>query len=282
MKINSSRCGPFMAVVLVPAVVILGVLWSGCGGSDPPGSTSPTASASSGSTTSGVTATSAGSSAVPRAVTSAPTAIAETASTATAKTTTTLGPTTATAGATTTTAKTTTTARPTTTTARPTTTTAAATTTTKGEVLLRVTGPSGTRELSMADLKAMSSTEGWGGWKNQFGNITAPMLWRGVSVRALMDLAGGGGSVVVVASDGYEQAFSSDDLAGGVTMYHPKTGEEISSITGSLRTIIAYAEGGNAIGTGQGPLRIAFVSPEKEQVTDGTLWAKWVVKINVN
>ena len=105
----------------------------------------------------------------------------------------------------------------------------------------------------MADLKAMSSTEGWGGWKNQFGNITAPTLWRGVSVSALMDLVGGGGSAIVVASDGYEQTFSSGELDGGVTMYDPATGGEISSNSGGLRAIVAYSEGGKAIGSGQGP-----------------------------
>ncbi len=52
--------------------------------------------------------------------------------------------------------------------------------------------PSGTKELSMADLKAMKATSGYGGWKNQLGNITGPTSWKGVSLRSLADLVGGG------------------------------------------------------------------------------------------
>jgi hypothetical protein len=134
----------------------------------------------------------------------------------------------------------------------------------------------------MAELKGMSSVEGWGGWKNQLGNITAPTLWKGVTVAALAQLVGGGGGVVIVASDGYEQPFTAAELAGGVAMYHPSTGSQISTIEGSLKVIVAYSQSGAPIGADYGPLRIAFVSPENEQVTDGSSWVKWVVELRMN
>ena len=134
----------------------------------------------------------------------------------------------------------------------------------------------------MAELKAMPYVEGWGGWKNQLGNITAPTFWRGVSVTALTELAGGGSSIVAVASDGYEQPFSAGELGGAIAMYDPVTGDTVSTIGGNLLAILAYAENGAAIGSGQGPLRIAFVSPGKDQVTDGGKWVKWVVELRVN
>jgi len=190
--------------------------------------------------------------------------------------------TTASSSITTTTIATTTTAKATATTAKPTTTTAEPTTTTaKFPVVLTVSGASGTVELSMADLKAMPATSGYGGWKNQLGNITAPVSWKGVSVTRLMDLVGGGGSIRVVASDGYEQSLSGGVLSGETSMYDPATGEAISGISGSLRAIVAYAKGGSAIGSGEGPLRIAFVSPEKDQVTDSDMWVKSVISIEV-
>ena len=65
-------------------------------------------------------------------------------------------------------------------------------------------------------------------------------------------------------------------------MYDPATGDTVSSISGSLSIIVAYSEDGAAIGPSQGPIRIALVSPQKDQVTDGTNWVKWVVKIKVN
>ncbi len=90
-------------------------------------------------------------------------------------------------------------------------------------------------------------------------------------------LVGGGSSVLVVASDGYEPHSRAESSSGEINMYDPATGEPITSISGSLRVIVAYAKGGSAIGSGEGPLRIAFVSPEKDQVTDSDKWVKHVV-----
>jgi hypothetical protein len=263
-----------VSVVAVLGAIVLGVLVGGCGGADSPSSTaSPVVSST---TTIRATVTSRRPPPRPPASESGTTVVDGASTTASGNTGTTTPVATTTHGATATTS------RATATTARATSTTEATATTVKADVVLRVTGPSGAKELSMADLKAMPSVEGWGGWKNQLGNITAPTLWRGVSVRALMDLVGGGGSIVVVASDGYEQAFSSGEVDGAIAMYDPATGDTITSISGGLSTIVAYSEGGKAIGSSQGPIRIAFVSPEKDQVTDGTNWVKWVVKINVN
>jgi DMSO/TMAO reductase YedYZ molybdopterin-dependent catalytic subunit len=255
-------------IPIVFALLVIGTLLGGCGGDKTSTSTSAPAVASSGTTAASAESSTASSSGVTTTVGAATTA----------------GVTTTTAAVTTTSAvSTTATAQSTTTTAKATTTTAKSTTTTaRAKVALTVSGPSGTEELSMADLKAMPATSGWGGWKNQLGNITAPMSWTGVSVRALIDLVGGSGSVTVVASDGYEQAFSGGELSGSLAMYDPATGEAVTGISGSLRAILAYAKGGSAIGSSDGPLRIAFVSPEKDQVTDGSSWVKLVVKLKVN
>ncbi len=147
--------------------------------------------------------------------------------------------------------------------------------------ILSITGPSGTVELSMGELKAMPATEGYGGWKNKVGNITDPMPWKGVSVQTLMDLVGGGSSITVVASDGYQETLSASELSGGVTMYNPATKEAITSISGTLSVIVAYSQNGAAIGSSEGPLRIAFVSLGQDQVTDGSNWEKLVVGIKV-
>jgi hypothetical protein len=133
----------------------------------------------------------------------------------------------------------------------------------------------------MAQLKAMSAFSGYGGWKNKLGNITGPLAWKGVLVRSLMDLVGGGSSATVKASDGYESELSADELSGGVTMYDPATGDAIDSISGSLRVIVAYSQNGAAIGSSEGPLRIAFVSSAKDQVSDGSSWVKLVTSITV-
>ena len=271
---------PFLSAVLMLVVVLA---LGGCGGGGETDSTAPTTA----TTVSGPSTTEA---ALPSSSTSAATGPSDSViTTANTETTTTAAPggSTTTAGdspatTTPTTIATTTTAKPTTTTAKPTTTTAKPTTTTapKAPTALTVKGPSGTKELSMADLKAMSATSGYGGWKNQLGNITGPVSYKGVSLRSLMKLVGGSGSVTVVASDGYTQSMSSSQVGGSVNTYDPTTGEPISGV--SVTAIVAYQKGGSNIGSGEGPLRIGFVSSGSNQVTDSDLWVKWVVELRFN
>jgi hypothetical protein len=148
-------------------------------------------------------------------------------------------------------------------------------------VALKVSGPSGVKELSLSDLKGMAATSGFGGWKNDLSNITGPVSWTGVSLKSLMQLVGGGDSVTIVASDGYSQTLSSEEVSGQVAMYDPASGETVSSIDGSLKAIVAYAKGGAALGSSEGPLRLAFVSPAKDQVTPSKLWVRLVVELRV-
>jgi hypothetical protein len=255
-------------LLLLPALLLISIVFfaAACGGEK--ASTDTTGSVITGLTGAGdSTATSGQASST---TTSAMvTTSSVTASTSSSSTTTTAAPTTTTAKSTTTTVK------ATSTTAKPTTTTGG------GAVALTLLGPAGTKQLSMADLKALPATSGYGGWKNKTGNITAPVSWKGVSIVSLIELAGGGSSVKVTASDGYVQPLSAGELGGGVTMYDPATGEAIASISGSLRVILAYSKDGSSLGGDEGPLRIAFVSPEKDQVTDGSNWVRMVVKIEV-
>ncbi len=272
-KQKGSRPARCWALGLVLAgltlVLSLGMLTAGCGGGDTPASTSSTAVSSSQT--------------VQTSVDSSTAAVTEPTSTTKAQTSTTAPVTTTTARATTTTTTTkptTTTAKATTTTKKTTTTVKPTTTTVKANPILTLIGPSGTKKLSMADLKAMSATSGYGGWKNQLGNITGPNSYKGVRITSLMELVGGGDSVTVTASDGYEQTLSASELAGDTTLYDPTTGEQITG--GSVKTILAYSKGGSAIGSGDGPLRVAFVSSGKDQVTDSAMWVKMVIKIKVN
>ena len=95
-----------------------------------------------------------------------------------------------------------------------------------GEILTLV-GPAGTQELTMAELKALAATEGYGGWKNKVGNITGPMQYKGVSLATLMALAGGGTKVIATACDGYKITYENGKLEGELLMYDPTTGETI-------------------------------------------------------
>ena len=86
--------------------------------------------------------------------------------------------------------------------------------------------------------------------------------------------------MTVIASDGYSVTLSADQAGGAVTTYDPTTGEAVDGI--SVKAIVAYAKGGGAVGPGEGPLRIAFVSSESNQVTDSDMWVKYVVELQFN
>jgi hypothetical protein len=147
--------------------------------------------------------------------------------------------------------------------------------------VLKITGSTGTVELSMAELKAMTATEGYGGFKNKVGNITAPKLYKGVAIKDLMALVGGGTTVKVVATDGYESDFTADEVNGIVTMYNPATGEPITTIVGTVTMILYYSVDGQALPSGDGALRVGLVSQTADQVTDSKKWAGQVASITV-
>jgi hypothetical protein len=150
---------------------------------------------------------------------------------------------------------------------------------------LRVTGPSGTELFTMSEVQALESAQGFGGTKNKVGTIVGPNLYQGVAVLDLLGVVGGipaGSGLKVVASDGYVASFNYEQVHdGGFAMFDPATGDPTTTITGALQMIVAYAKDGSPIAAGDGPLRIAIVSPEADQVTGSGSWAKMVARLEV-
>ncbi|NLV71064.1 MAG: S-layer homology domain-containing protein [Actinobacteria bacterium] len=143
-----------------------------------------------------------------------------------------------------------------------------------GKILKLGTAADGTlMELSMAELKAMEATEGYGGYKNKLGNISGPDLYQGVAIQDLMALVGEGAAVQAIAADGYESKFSADDVNGKVPVYDPESGEEIADYAGSVTMILTYSRNGLPLYSDEGALRVAFVSEEPDQVSDSKKWA---------
>lgn len=147
--------------------------------------------------------------------------------------------------------------------------------------ILKITGPSGTVELSMAELKAMDATEGYGGWKNKLGNVTGPSLYKGVAINHLMELVGGGATVSVIATDGYVSKYTADEVNGTFAVFDPATVEEITDYAGALTMIIAYSVDNAAFPSSSGALRVAVVSADEDQITDSKKWASQVAEIVV-
>lgn len=153
------------------------------------------------------------------------------------------------------------------------------------EAALEVVGVSGTKSYTLDEIKKLPSTEGYGGMKSSTGRITPPVKVKGVKLQDLFAEVGGLPSdmaVGIVAKDGYEMTVSVEMLdAGDFITYDMVTGDE-KKVDESLIMMVAYEYDGRPFDPeSDGPLRLAIVSPEMNQVTDGHWWVKWVTRLYV-
>jgi len=150
---------------------------------------------------------------------------------------------------------------------------------------LEVTGPGGACAFSLAQLKKLPVTEGFGGVKSSTGKITLPGSWKGVALRDLVAAADGYDAtknLAVIAKDGYRLTFSYDQVMNGAfTAYDPGTGDTLAAHE-PLLAIIAYEHESRPLTVAEdGPLRVMVVSAAGSQVTDGHWSIKWVTKLAV-
>ena len=153
------------------------------------------------------------------------------------------------------------------------------------EAALEVIGPDGTRQYTLDELKDLPVTEGYWGMKSSTGRITPPVLTKGVALEELFKDVGGlpaDAGVGISAKDGYEMTVSvAQAKAGDFITYDMVTGEE-KKVDGPLTVIAAYEYDGTAFDPQMdGPLRLAIVSPEMNQVTDGHWSVKWLSRLQV-
>ncbi len=151
--------------------------------------------------------------------------------------------------------------------------------------VLQIVGPSGSKSLSLEDLKKLEVIQGEAGFKSSTGKITPPLPHRGVSLKTLAELLGPldpGMGVNAVAKDGYAITFSYDQLTNGTfTAYDPATGEELKS-PGNLTAMLAFERDGQPLPEeSDGTLRVVIISPKRDQVTDGHWSVKWVTELDV-
>jgi hypothetical protein len=151
--------------------------------------------------------------------------------------------------------------------------------------VLEIVGLTETKSLTMDELKALPVTEGYAGIKSSTGKITPPVMVKGVALKDLAEFIGGMDETAgfnVVAEDGYSITYSFDQLQNGAFIaYDPATGAELKNPV-ELTAILAYEVDGKPLDPKQdGTLRLAIVSAELTQVTDGHWAVKWVNKLEV-
>jgi DMSO/TMAO reductase YedYZ molybdopterin-dependent catalytic subunit len=150
---------------------------------------------------------------------------------------------------------------------------------------LCVTGPSGTKSFTVADLQAMKVVTGYGGYTcPPTPGVTGPDQYTGVDLSTLLATVGGltDKSVVsVAASDDYVMTYTADQIQNGsYATYDPASGKE-TKVEELPQTIVAYTRDGSPVGKDEGPVRLAFLTSQPNQVVEGFLWVKWVTRIQV-
>ncbi len=150
---------------------------------------------------------------------------------------------------------------------------------------LELAGPSGTRALTLAQIRKLPATAGLAGVKSSTGKVSLPARYKGVALRDLVAAVGGCDTtknLAVTARDGYSITFSHDQVMNGAfTVYDPGTGDTLASRE-PLTAIIAYEHEGRPLDvTEDGPLRVVVVSTTGRQVTDGHWSIKWATKLTV-
>ncbi len=151
--------------------------------------------------------------------------------------------------------------------------------------VLEIVGLTETKSLTLDEVKALPVTEGYAGIKSSTGKITPPVPFKGVALKDLAEFIGGMDETAgfnVVAEDGYSITYSYDQLNNGSFIaYDPATGDELKNPV-ELTAILAYEVDGKELDPKQdGTLRLAIVSAELNQVTDGHWSVKWVNKLEV-
>lgn len=153
--------------------------------------------------------------------------------------------------------------------------------TTAGVTVLTVTGPSGTRSYTMAELQGMASASGyWGAHKGE--PPYAVDLYTGVPVLALLEEVGGLGSraLKVNTSDNFPCVWEAERFAqarnGSYQVWDRFTGAES---TAGVQVIMAYSKNGSPLDSSEGPLRFVPVTASDGLVTEGKYSPYWVVSL---
>jgi DMSO/TMAO reductase YedYZ molybdopterin-dependent catalytic subunit len=169
--------------------------------------------------------------------------------------------------------------------ATPTPTAAPPTATVAAGARLELTGPTASKTLTLAAIKALPAVEGWAGIKSSTGKITAPAKYKGVSLATLAQQIGGLGAnqgLQLTAKDGYAMTMSTDQaLNGNFIAYDPGTGDETKN-GGKLTAILAYEVDGKPLPEdSDGTFRLMVISDKNLQVVDGHWSVKWITRVDI-
>jgi hypothetical protein len=151
---------------------------------------------------------------------------------------------------------------------------------------LTLVGADGTEKiLSVSEIAALPSVSGHGYAVSTVGIKYGPYEITGVPLIELLNQVGGvheGQTVHVSAADGYLWVFSYEQLLGEDLLCLDANLKEMKT-PAKMTPILMYAADGKPYPYDDGgPLRMATMTAEPDVITEGSLWVKWVDRIEVH
>ncbi len=141
------------------------------------------------------------------------------------------------------------------------------------------------KNMTVAEIAALPAVSGNGYAVSTVGIKYGPYKVTGVSLIDLLQEVGGVSAdqtVHVYAADGYLWVFSYDQLLGENLLCLDKNLKELK-IPVTMTPILMYAADGKPYPYDDGgPLRVAVMTKEENVITEGSLWVKWVERIEVH
>jgi len=139
-----------------------------------------------------------------------------------------------------------------------------------------------TQTYTLAQLRALQSTNSYGATKNKVGAITGPDTYVGVTLTSLIKAAGGltnGGAVRVTAQDGYSKTLTYAQVYQGTFNVYDQNGNPTTAGTQPFVSLI-YSKDGTDLDATTGPVEMGIIT-DYNQATDASLWIKLTNKIEI-
>ena len=178
-----------------------------------------------------------------------------------------------------------------TTTSTTTTTTSASVTTTTSTTtaatpittaVLTVVNGTKTQTYTLAQLKALQPTTGYGTTKNKAGVITGPNTYVGVALTTIIKAGGGmpnGAAVRITAQDGYTKTLTYAQVYQGIFNVYDKNGNPATVGVQPFVSLV-YSMNGSDLDAATGPIEMGIMTAG-DQMSDASMWIKLTNKIEI-
>ena len=147
---------------------------------------------------------------------------------------------------------------------------------------LTVVNGATTQTYTLAQLKTLQPTTGYGATKNKAGAITGPNSYTGVVLTTLIKAAGGmtnGSAVKITAQDGYTKTLSYAQVYQGTFNVYDKTGNPATAGAQPFVSLV-YSIDGKDLDATTGPVEMGIITA-MDQASDSSMWIKLTNKIEI-